>query len=120
MLFLLVLAVGTGILSVMLHRPTVVKSDGETLWWRQFGKPQTLRIAEIAEISCKPYEVRTRFGSDQRLRLTLRTDGSPVQEIEFTDSVDSLALLQERLGGTETDIPLTRLYRYLRERKCTA
>ena len=97
-------------------RKTVVKSDGDILWWQDFGKPKMLKIDEIAEISCTPYEVRTRFGSRQRLRLTLQTDGSPAQAIEFTDNVDSMQLMQDQLGGTETDIPLARLYRYLRAR----
>jgi len=97
-------------------RKTVVKSDGETLWWQQFGKPKMIRIADIAEISCKPYEVQTRFGRTQRIRLTLQTDGNPAQEIEFTDSVDSSQLLSEKIGS-ETEIPLAKLYRYLRERR---
>lgn len=98
-------------------RPTVIRCDGSRLHWQHLWAPHTLELYEIKSMRCEPYEVHSRCGTQLRIMLTLKLHtqiGDEPETIEFNDSVKAAALLDEKLGGKPTDIPLVQLYQFLR------
>lgn len=118
LLWLLILLLNIVLFGVSVHyarRPTVIWSDGICLYWKHTFKEHMIDLNEISGISCEPYTVRSRYGTYQRIRLTLRVSNYEIGDIEFNDSVNAGDLLNEKLSGTDADIPIIDLYRYLNE-----
>lgn len=115
-MFFLSLASGalTGFFIYLAERPTVIWSDGESLHWKHFSREHSIYLTEITDVRCEPYSVSSRYGTYQRIRLTLSTD-SETGDIEFTDAVDAGDLIDEKLGKKKAEIPLLQLHKYLRE-----
>ena len=117
-LTMLLLALLSGALTAFFiyftQRPTVVWSDGEQLCRKHFFREHRIYLAEIIDVICEPYSVSSRYGTYQRIRLTLRTD-SMTGDIELTDSVNAGDLIDEKLGRKKTEIPLLQLNDYLRK-----
>ncbi len=97
------------------QRPTAVWSDGESLHWKHLFREHSISLAEMTDVRCEPYSVHSRYGTYQRISLTLYTD-SETGEIVFTDSVNAGDLIDEKLGKTKAEIPLLQLNNYLREK----
>lgn len=95
--------------------PTVVWSDGEQLYRKHLFWEHSIYLAEITDVRCEPYSVHSRYGSYQRIRLTLYTN-SGTGDIELTDAVNAGDLIDEKLGKTKAEIPLLQLNDYLREK----
>lgn len=100
------------------YRPTVIWSDGNYLYWKHIYKLHRVKLSDITDIYCKPYSVRARYETHQRIRLTLWTKIDMGSEIEFNDSVDANELLDEKLSGKNADVPLIQLYDYLKSNCC--
>lgn len=117
-LIMFILSLASGALTVLFVylavRPTVVWSDGEQLRWKYIFREHSIYLTEISDILCEPYSVHSRYGSYQRIRLTLRTN-SVTGDIEFNDAVNSGDLIDEKLGKRKAEIPLLQLNNYLRE-----
>ena len=94
--------------------PTVVWSDGEQLCWKHLFREHRIYLTEITAVHCEPYTVSIRYGTFQRIRLTLCTN-SDIGDIDFTDAVNAGDLIDEKLGKTKAEIPLVQLNNYLRE-----
>ncbi|MBQ8927096.1 MAG: hypothetical protein IJ055_02330 [Oscillospiraceae bacterium] len=99
-------------------RPTVIWSDGKVLRWHHLCGTRALALSAVTGMRCEPYTVRTRYGAYQRIRLTLRTNDDRLGDVEFNDSVETSALLQEKLSGIPTEVPLMTLYAYLKAHGC--
>ena len=100
-----------------LSRPTVISSDGKTLRWKHLFKSYEMNISDITSLSCEPYEVRVRYSTTQRIRLRIEADND-IGEIEFNDIVNAADLLNEKLKGKKSDIPIVGLYEFLKEHGC--
>ena len=94
--------------------PTMVWSDGEQLCWKHLFREHRIYLTEITAVHCEPYTVSSRYGTYQRIRLTLCTN-SDTGDIDFTDAVNAGDLIDEKLGKTKAEIPLVQLNNYLRE-----
>lgn len=97
-------------------RPMIIRSDGVTLRYRHIYSTREINLSEIRGISCEPYEVHSRYSSMQRIRLVIKIKNAEWDEIEFNDRLNTSDLVNEKLNGSTADIPLLRLYDFLRER----
>lgn len=97
-------------------KPMKIRSNGITLRYRHLWKEHEIALSDITELKCEPYEVRYRYGSYQRIRLTIKLKNTEMSELEFNDVVKSDDLIMEKLNGSTADIPLLRLYEFLKER----
>ena len=113
---LLILALLSGALTAffiyLTWLPTVVWSDGEQLFRKHFFREHRIYLTEITDVICEPYTVRNRYGTYQRIRLTLRTQDN---DIVLNDTVNSGDLIEEKLGNKKVSIPLLQLNSYLKE-----
>lgn len=96
------------------NTPTFVTADSEKLTYKHGWKIKKFPLSQIKKLTCEPYEVRTRYGSYYRIRLLIFTDEDC--EFEINDAVDSEKLIIEKLNGSQNDIPLIRLYDFLKEK----
>ena len=94
------------------QRPTVVWSDGEQLCRKHFFREHRIYLTEITDVICEPYSVSSRYGTYQRIRLTLRTQD---KDIVLNDTVNAGDLIEEKLGNKKVSLPLMQLNSYLRE-----
>ncbi len=95
-------------------RPTVVTADAEKLQYKHI-LTVTIPLKSIRNIKCEPYEHLIRYGMHQhRIRLRITTDNG--NEYELNDKLDADALVNDRLYETQTDIPLMKLYEFLKEK----
>jgi len=98
------------------QEPTAVWTDDTRLHWKFRRSKHSIRLDDITDLSIEPYQIRVRGGYRQRIRLTLRTRSHEMPEIEFSDEVDANAVLNEKIDGNHTDLPLMQLYDHLCER----
>ena len=96
--------------------PTVIFSNGDVLRYKHILKEREIKISDIKSVHCEPYEVRIRYSTQQRilLRIRLKDEDREYKYIEFNDKLDSAGLLNEKIIGKKSDIPLLKLYEYLR------
>lgn len=122
LVWLLITLLWCGLLIIFIYlfvyRSTVIWSDGNYLYWKHIYKLHRVKLSDITDIYCKPYSVRDRYATHQRIRLTLRTKIDMDSEIAFNDSVDVNELLDEKLSGKNADVPLILLYDYLKSNCC--
>ena len=74
---------------------------------------KTIRYADILTINCEPEELRGRYSSTQCMKLHITTGDD---ECELSQIVNTNKMLQDRLDGQETDIPVMRLYEFIKEK----
>lgn len=96
--------------------PTVISADDQTLRWRHLGKTHKIALSEIRNVTCEPYSVRTRYDTFQHLRLTVFVKDENNDDIEFNDKVDANGMLTDLLNDQQKDVPLMKMYRFLKKR----
>lgn len=96
--------------------PTVISCDGNVLRYKHILKEHEIKISDIKSVHCDPYEVRIRYSTQQRIMLRIKFKDEDREYIEFNDKLDSAGMLDEKLGRKESDIPLLKLYEYLKEK----
>ncbi len=117
-LIVLFLVLGLTIFYIIVYnkRPTVITVDETTLIIKHLFIPTVILLSEIKEITCAPYvHVHGRYHSEQRIKLTILTKDD---EYSYNASVNTDSILTNALEDKDTDIPLIRLYRLLKERTC--
>lgn len=92
---------------------TVAEADGSELRWKHLLGWKTIRYADILTMTCEPEELRGRYSSTQCMRLLITTGDD---ECELSQIVNTNKMLQDRLDGQETDIPVMRLYEFIKEK----
>lgn len=97
-------------------RPMIIRSDGVTLRYKHIFRTHEINLSEISGISCEPYERHSRYSSMQRIRLVIKLKNAEWDEIEFNDRLNTSELVNEKLNKSTAEIPLIRLYDFLRER----
>lgn len=90
--------------------PTVVTADSEKLVCKHPFSSTEILLADIKKLTCAPFSVHGRYHSEQRIHLTIYTNDD---ELDLNDTIDTDAVLSDKLDDKETDIPLFRLYRFL-------
>lgn len=95
------------------YRKTDISADGTELRWRFLSQEHSVRLADIEAVTCEPYRVYSRYGTFQRISLTVQTRYGTYR---FNDRVDASELLNRQISGDPTLIPLMQLYRFLKER----
>lgn len=93
--------------------PTVVIADNNCLKVKHLLGWKTVELSKIKEMTCEPYTVYARYSTYQRIRLTIITSDD---ELDINDRVNTENILNDRLEAKETDIPVIRLYEFLKER----
>ena len=93
--------------------PTVAEADGNEFRWKHLLGWKTIRYADILTINCEPEELRGRYSSTQCMKLHITTGDD---ECELSQIVNTNKMLQDRLDGQETDIPVMRLYEFIKEK----
>ena len=112
--FLVSLALFIGFVVVYEKVPTVIIADDKWLKTRHLLGWKTVELSKVKTITCKPYTVRARYSSIQRIKLSITADEDV--ELELSDSVDTEVILNDKLKSKETDIPIIRLYDFLKKR----
>ena len=98
--------------------PTVISCDGNILRYKHILKGHEIKLSDIKSVHCDSYEVRISYSTQQRimLRIRLKDEEREYKYIEFNDKLDSVGMLDEKLNRKESDIPLLKLYEYLKEK----
>ena len=112
--FLVSLALFIGFAVVYEKVPTVIIADDKLLKTRHLLGWKTVELSKIKTITCEPYTVRARYSSIQRIKLSITADEDV--ELELTDDVNTENILNDKLNSKETDIPIIRLYDFLKSR----
>lgn len=97
-------------------KPTVIFSDGNVLQYKHILREREIKISDIKSVHCDPYEVRIRYSTQQRIMLRIKFKDEDREYIEFNDKLDSAGLLNEKIIGKKSDIPLLQLYEFLKAR----
>ena len=96
--------------------PTVLSCDGNILRYKHILKEHEIKLSDIKSVHCDPYEVRIWYSTQQRIMLRIKFKDEDRDYIEFNDKLDSAGMLDEKLGRKKSDIPLLKLYEYLKEK----
>lgn len=112
--YLVSLALFIGFIVVYEKVPTVIIANDKTLKTKHLLGWKTVELAKIKTMTCEPYTVRARYSSIQRIRLSITADNDI--ELELTDDVNTEDILNDKLKSKETDIPIIRLYVFLKKR----
>ncbi len=99
---------------ILYKHPAVVTADSKKLVYKQLFSSVEILLADIENLSCESYSVSHRYSyDDRRVRLTICTKDD---ELQLNDEVDVSTVLTDKMEDKETDIPLIRLYQFLKER----
>lgn len=112
--FLVSTALYIGFIVVYEKIPTVIIADDKLLKTKHLLGWKTVELSKIKTLTCEPYTVRARYSSLQRIRLNIIAEDDV--ELELTDSVNTEDILNDKLKSKETDIPIIRLYDFLKKR----
>ncbi len=114
MLICFILALGAYIGTLVAYEkvPQVITADAEKLHYKHFCS-KTIMLADIKRLVCEPYSVHSRFETFQCIRLLVVTADD---ELELHTIVDTNKILENKLESKDTDIPLIRLYEFLKEK----
>lgn len=110
--FIVMLGLFIAYLLVNKKHPHIIVADSEKLCYTHF-RSKTIKLTDIKRLVCEPYSVRTIFDTLQYIKLLIITADD---EIELHDSIDANKMLENKLQSKETDIPLIRLYEFLKEK----
>lgn len=111
--FLIALAALTGLMIISEKVPTVVEADGKSLRYRHLLGWRCFEYSKIKTISCEPNVVSGRYSSMQCVKLTVITDDD---ECELNCRVDTNEMVSGQMEGRLTDIPIVRLYEFVKEK----
>lgn len=111
--FMIVLAALIGLIIVSEKVPTVVEADGKSLRYRHLLGWRCFEYSKIKTISCEPNVVSGRYSSMQCVKLTVITDDD---ECELNCRVDTNEMINEQMAGRTTEIPMIRLYEFVKEK----
>lgn len=112
-LFLICIGSFVGIVIAYEKIPTVAEADGNELRWKHLLGWKSIKYADILTISCEPEELHGRYSSTQCMKLYITTEDD---ECTLSQIVNANKMLQDRLDGEETDIPVMRLYDFIKEK----
>lgn len=112
-LFLIFTALSIAIVVVYEEIPTVAEADGNELRWKHLLGWKTIKYTNILTIICEPEELRGYHSSTQCMKLYITTEDD---ECTLSQIIDTNKMLKDRLDGQETDIPVMRLYEFIKEK----
>ena len=112
-LFLIFTALSIAIVVAYEKIPTVAEADGNELRWKHLLGWKTIKYTDILTIICEPEELRGYHSSTQCMKLYITTEDD---ECTLSQIIDTNKMLKDRLDGQETDIPVMRLYEFIKEK----
>lgn len=110
-LFLMVLAAFIALAIASERLPTIVVADEKKLKYKHLFGWKTIELSKIKTITCKPFEVRGRYSSAQCIRLYIATEED---ECDLKQRVNTNEMLENAMDGKLTDLPLMRVYDFIR------
>lgn len=110
--FLVALGLYIAVFVAYEKKPQIVTADKDLLRYQHFSS-KVIRLTDIKRLVCEPYSVRSRYDTLQYIQLIIITADD---EIELHDRIDANKMLTNKLEAKETDIPLIRLYEFLKEK----
>ena len=112
-LFLVVLAAYIALAVAGEKLPKVVAADEKQLKYKHLFGWKTIELSKIKTITCEPFEVRGRYSSTQCIRLYIATEDD---ECDLKQRVNTNEMLTDSMQGKKTDLPLMRVYEFIKER----
>ena len=112
-LFLICTGLFVGIVIAFEKIPTIAEADGNELRWKHLLGWKTIKYTDILTIICEPEELRGYHSSTQCMKLYITTEDD---ECTLSQIIDTNKMLKDRLDGQETDIPVMRLYEFIKEK----
>lgn len=110
-LFLVVLAGFIALAIASEKLPTVVVADEKQLKYKHLFGWKTIEFSKIKTITCEPFELRGRYSSTQCIRLYIATEDD---ECDLKQRVNTNEMLADSMQGKQTDLPLMRVYEFIR------
>lgn len=110
-MFIVVLAAFIALAIASEKLPTVVIADEKQLRYKHLFGWKTIELSKIKTITCEPFEVRGRYSSTQCIRLYIVTEDD---ECDLKQRVNTNEMLEKAMQGKQTDLPLTRVYDFIR------
>lgn len=112
-LFLICTGAFIGIGAAYEKIPTIAVADGNELRWKHLLGWKAIEYSDILTISCEPEEWHGRYSSTQCIKLYITT---AEDECVLNNIVNTNKMLQDKMDGEETDIPVLRLYEFIKEK----
>lgn len=110
-MFIVVLAAFIALAIASEKLPTVIIADEKQLRYKHLFGWRTIELSKIKTITCEPFEVRGRYSSTQCIRLYIVTEDD---ECDLKQRVNTNEMLGNAMEGKQTDLPLTRVYDFIR------
>lgn len=110
--YLVALGLYIAVLVAYEKKPQVITADKDHLNYQHFSS-KSINLSDIKRLVCEPYSVRSRYDTLQYIKLIIVTADD---ELELHDRIDANKMLTNELESKETDIPLIRLYEFLKEK----
>lgn len=110
-LFLAVLAGIIGFEVAYEKLPTIVIADEKQLKYKHLFGWKTIELSKIQTITCEPFELRGKYNSTQCIRLYIATEED---ECDLKQRVNTNEMLGNAMEGKLTDLPLMRVYEFIR------
>ena len=112
-LFAVVLAAFIAMAIASEKLPTVVIADEKQLRYKHLFGWKTIELSKIKTITCEPFELMGRYSSTQCIRLYIATEDD---ECDLKQRVNTNEMLTDSMQGKKTDLPLMRVYKFIKER----
>ena len=93
--------------------PTIVIADEKHLRYKHLFGWKTIELSKIKTITCEPFELMGRYSSTQCIRLYIATEDD---ECDLKQRVNTNEMLTDSMQGKKTDLPLMRVYKFIKER----
>ena len=110
-LFLMVLAAFIALAIASERLPTIVVADEKKLKYKHLFGWKTIELSKIQTITCEPFELRGKYNSTQCIRLYIATEDD---ECDLKQRVNTNEMLEKAMEGKQTDLPLMRVYEFIR------
>lgn len=110
-MFIVVLAAFIALAIASEKLPTVVIADEKQLRYKHLFGWKTIELSKIKTITCEPFEVRGRYSSTQCIRLYITTEDD---ECDLKQRVNTNEMLEKAMQGKQSDLPLMRVYDFIR------
>lgn len=110
-MFIVVLAAFIALAIASEKLPTVVIADEKQLRYKHLFGWKTIELSKIKTITCEPFEVRGRYSSTQCIRLYITTEDD---ECDLKQRVNTNEMLEKAMVGKQSDLPLMRVYDFIR------
>lgn len=110
-MFIVVLAAFIALAIASEKLPSVVIADEKQLRYKHLFGWKTIELSKIKTITCEPFEVRGRYSSTQCIRLYIVTEDD---ECDLKQRVNTNEMLEKAMQGKQTDLPLMRVYDFIR------